>query len=147
MRYIRYIRHVRYVMYVTHVRYMRKQFDTRKQVTVYLSAEEYAAIEALASGNVSKYARKALLAGIQERPREPSAIPDVQPELAIRTDGRRKSVPNRIVASLREQIPELKTANELPAKSAHTVKRCAHGEAKGYHCWKCGGLAQVESAS
>ena len=123
---------------------MRKQFDTRKQVTVYLSAEEYAAIEALASGNVSKYARKALLAGIQERRREPSAIPDVQPEPAIRTDGRRKSVPNRIVASLREQIPELKTANELPAKRTRV---CAHGIDKGFHCWKCGGLAQVESAS
>lgn len=24
-------------------------------------------------------------------------------------------------------------------------KACAHGKAKGYHCWQCGGLANVQS--
>jgi len=78
---------------VTHV--TRKQFDTRKRITVYLSAEEYAAIEALASGNVSNYARKTLLAGNHEA----NTIPDVRPATDVHDDVGRESHAVRLLAS------------------------------------------------
>lgn len=133
-----------------------KQFETRKRITVYLSAEEYAAIETRANGSVSSYARKVLLANGKD---EASPIPDVPQDAAIRAPERRKPMP-ATVAALRAEIPELTVASELDrlpilgesrsqAKriGAQQGKKCAHGVGKGYHCWQCRGLAIIESAS
>ena len=63
-----------------------------------------------------------------------------------------------VVAALREKIPELTVAAELPArgldglpilgdKSVPTrtrVKTCVHGTERDWHCWQCGGKAKIE---
>jgi hypothetical protein len=67
------------------------------------------------------------------------SISDVQSQPAIRADARRKPLPASTVAALREQIPELKTGNELPRGRV-----CAHGTKQGYACWQCGGKAKIE---
>lgn len=109
-----------------------KQFDTRKRITVYLSAEEYAAIERRANGSVSSYARKVLLA---EENEQATPIPDVRPDAAIRPNVGRKPVPS----SALDRLPVM--GERLPAKSA--ARTCKHGTAQGYRCWQCGGKANV----
>jgi hypothetical protein len=113
----------------------QKQFATRKRIAVYLNTEEYAAIEALAGGNVSNYARKVLLAGIQNGA---NATQDVPRSGDLRPDARRDHVSPS--ASVLDRLPVV-GERRAPAKSG--AKACVHGVAKGYNCWQCGGLANV----
>ena len=122
----------------------QKQFDARKRITVYLSAEEYAAIEARANGSVSSYARKVLLG---DEKHEANRVPDVQPSPAIRETSRRESVSDRDTS---ESASKKSVMDRLPSVGERHVARkgaktCAHGTAQGYHCWQCGGKANVQS--
>lgn len=115
---------------------VKRMFAVRKLVRVYFDATQYAQIEAKAHGNVSAYLRDLAL---REEQSEASPIPDVRPTADVRSSARRESMPNSVIASLREQMPELKTANELPRGRV-----CAHGTKQGYACWQCGGKAKIE---
>lgn len=122
--------------------YVKRVFADRKLVKVYFDADQYVQIEARAHGNVSAYLREL-------------AIQDLRNDAGIRVDER--SAMSAGVAALREQIPELTTAAELPKRSVldrlpvvggqHVAKpgakTCKHGTQKGYRCWQCGGLAHV----
>lgn len=137
----------------------------RARIAVYFTPFELSAIKKQA-GDVplSKWCKKKMLESmvVPSSTKMPSStnVPkdtrdtvnrtsDVQPDLAIREDVGRESLPSvpampsRSVAKrLQSQIPGLKPASELPAK-----RTCKHGEAKGNNCWQCGGLAHVESTS
>lgn len=112
-----------------------------RRVTVLLSEHEYTQVRTSANGiPLSRWFRTLALAGKEAHA---SPLPDVQSKPAIRADERRESMPSRsVIARLAVQIPGLKPASELPSK-----RTCKHGKAKGFNCWQCGGLAQVESAS
>ena len=112
-----------------------------RRITVLLSEEEYTQVRSNAGLVPLSRWFKSLALGVKESRAKTNPIPDVQSQPAIRADVGRKPLPASTVAALREQIPELKTANELPAKRART---CAHGTAQGYACWQCGGKAQIE---
>jgi hypothetical protein len=75
---------------------------------------------------------------IRFRCAENKAISDVLPATDVRTDARRESS----AASVLERLPAVGQRTK-PAKS--TARTCAHGTAKGYNCWQCGGLANVQS--
>lgn len=123
----------------------QKQFDARKRITVYLSAEEYAAIEARANGSVSSYARKVLLG---DEKHEANRVPDVQPSPAIRETSRRESVSDRDTSesaskkSVMDRLPVV--GQPVPAPKAN-ARTCKHGTAQGYRCWQCGGKADVNA--
>jgi hypothetical protein len=126
-----------------------------RRVTVLMSEEEYAQVRRNANHvPLSTWFRNLALG--ERKPREEAnRISDVPRNAAIRADVGRESVPagptakpaipearsRSVAARLKAQIPELKTANELPAPRG---KVCAHGTAQGYACWQCGGKAQIE---
>lgn len=67
-------------------------------------------------------------------------ISDVQSNADVPTDAGRESVPSGIAASVRDTLPVLETK----PKSKAIAKTCKHGTAKGFNCWQCGGIAQIE---
>lgn len=104
---------------------MKKRFETRKQITVYLGAEEYAQIEALANGNVSSYARKVLLqSALPREEKQLDRVPDVPASTAIPTPTRRESVPARPTAR--------ELAVSIPGVSAGFA-RCVCGDLQSKH--------------
>lgn len=111
----------------------QKQFDTRKRIAVYVSAEEYAAIEARAEGNASGYARKVLLASIQDVPKTPDVRAGEREPMPV------ESTATRDTRRIMDRLPLLGEQ----VKGSGRAKTCVHGKEKGYHCWQCGGLANV----
>lgn len=94
---------------------------------------------------------------------EANAIPDLPKDRDVHPPAKRgvdhvKNAEKPAITALREQIPELTVAAELPSGSVldrlpvvgeqHVAKpgakTCKHGTQKGYRCWQCGGLANVE---
>lgn len=116
-------------------------FAERKLVRVYFDAAQYARIEASAHGNVSAYLRGLAL---REGERETEAIPDVQSAVDVRSPARRESMPT--AATPLDRLPAVgESRSQAKRIGAMQGKKCAHGVAKGYNCWQCGGLANVQS--
>jgi len=117
----------------------------RARVAVYFTPFELSAIKKQA-GDVplSKWCKKKMLESmvVPSSTKMPSStnVPkdtrdtvnrtsDLQPDLAIREDVGRESLPS---------VPT------LPSKSAKSPARtCVHGTAQGYRCWQCGGKAKM----
>jgi hypothetical protein len=114
---------------------VKRMFAERKLVRVYFDAAQYARIEARAHGNVSAYLRDLAL---REGERETEAIPDVQSAVDVRSPARRD-----VVSTAASPLDRLPAVGERRAVAKSAARTCAHGVAKGYNCWQCGGLANV----
>lgn len=78
---------------------------------------------------------RALSDWIRERCNESGGVPSVREEDGVRAPGGRKSGAKGI-----DGLPVLGKGVERGV----TERVCPHGTPRGYHCWQCGGLAEVE---
>lgn len=105
---------------------MRKQFESRKAVTIYLDEADYKWVELQSGGNVSGWCRERIL-----------AVAVIPPYTDFGgTEAFYGSKEKDIVVPL-----AVKPAKKLVVEEPTQKKVCRHGKEKGYHCWQCGGLA------
>lgn len=89
--------------------------EERRRIVIYVGEADYKWIELQAGGNVSGWVREKILSGGESLKLE---LP----------------VPDEVtVSDYRERKP-----------MSSKTKTCKHGTAKGWNCWQCGGIANVE---
>ena len=99
-----------------------KKHEGRKAITVYLSESEYKWVVLQAPGNVSQWVHDLIA--------KQMVIHDHFDKLA-------SDSPKEEVRASVEKVAAL-------SKTKKPVRTCTHGVEKGYHCWQCRGLANVE---
>jgi hypothetical protein len=117
-----------------------RKFDKRKAVTIYVSEADWKWIR-LQSGelSVSEWCGEVLLSKVRGQQGTEAILAEYEknhPEHA-EIDRAALSMTKGVAEQLHAIIKEA-------VKPVKKVKTCAHGKEKGYHCWQCRGLANVE---
>jgi hypothetical protein len=127
---------------------VRRKYNERRQITVYLDLSEYDRLRTKAGGEgrISEWARETLLGELETNHAELPKAKVVWPSPRVHVARRGAHAPE----GLRAEAAPISMADGgsdvggVAEDLSRKGKTCKHGTSKGHNCWQCGGMAVIE---